>query len=62
MAELAKLCVSDAAFSDALSRATADKARTRLRFSKWAEVLNRIGVPNSLQERLPVEDDGEPAR
>lgn len=58
---LANLCVNDPAFSDALSRATADKARTRTRFAKWAEALTALAIPNNLAERLPAEETGDAA-
>ena len=40
----ATLCVTDEECSDALSRATADRTRTRLRFERWASVLDELGI------------------
>jgi hypothetical protein len=52
---LARLCVDDEDFKDALSRATADRARTRLRLVRWGAALDELGIPNDLTSRMPAE-------
>ena len=42
-------------FSDALSRATAVRTRTRLRFLRWGEALDKLTIKNNLRERAPNE-------
>jgi hypothetical protein len=59
MTALAQLSAADERFVDTLSRATADKTRTRTRFAKWAEALTRIGIPTTLAQRLPAEEERE---
>jgi hypothetical protein len=49
----AKLSLEDEAFADALSRATADRTRTRLRLERWGNALTGLSVPNELPARLP---------
>jgi hypothetical protein len=48
----AELCL-DENFENAISRATADRVRTRLRFELWANLLSELGVAHDLSERLP---------
>lgn len=48
----AELCL-DEVFADAVSRATADRSRTRLRFERWAAVLDTLPVHHNLRDRLP---------
>lgn len=50
----ARLCVESEEFSDALSRATADKTRVRLRMALWAESLAGIGIHATRLERFAV--------
>jgi hypothetical protein len=50
----AALCLEDDEFADALSRATADRSRSRTRFEKWGTALDRIGITNSLREKAPA--------
>lgn len=45
----------DAEFADALSRATADRSRTRTRFVRWGEALDSIGIKNQLITLAPTE-------
>lgn len=42
-------------FADAVSRATADKSRTRLRFLLWGRALDELGIKNSLVARAPTD-------
>jgi hypothetical protein len=51
----ARLCVRNEAFSDALSRATADRSRTRLRMQVWSGALKELGITAPALERLPDE-------
>lgn len=46
---------TDDDFADALSRATADRSRTRLRFLRWGEALDSLGIANTLRARAPLE-------
>jgi hypothetical protein len=48
------LCLDDDDFADALSRATADRTRSRMRFEKWGAALDDIGITNSLRESAPT--------
>lgn len=45
----------DADFADALSRATADRSRTRTRFVRWGERLDKLGIKNNLIAMAPTE-------
>ena len=54
----ADLC-ADEEFSDAVSRATADRARTRLRFVLWGDALTEIGISNDLRSRAPAESQSQ---
>ncbi len=48
-----KLCLSDQAFADAVSRATADKARMEYRLRKWKDALVSLGADLRSAARLP---------
>jgi hypothetical protein len=52
----ADLCVNQDSFADALSRATADRSRTRLRMQLWAQALDGLGVVNRMAAMLPSVD------
>ena len=52
--EFAILSISDE-FADAVSRATADKSRARLRFLLWGQTLDRLGIANSLVAKAPTD-------
>jgi hypothetical protein len=47
------LCLTDAAFGDAVSRATADKLRMEYRLRRWKEELLRLGAELPAIHRLP---------
>lgn len=47
------LCLNDNEFQDALSRATADKARLTYRLRAWAEALQHLGAQVSHIARVP---------
>jgi hypothetical protein len=51
----ATLCLDDEEFADALSRATADRTRTRLRFQRWGAALDGLGIVNDMGSRAPAE-------
>ncbi len=50
-----QLCLYDADFSDAISRATADRTRFYRRLRKWADALGAIRIEASYAARLPEE-------
>jgi hypothetical protein len=48
-----ELCTGDEAFADAVSRATADRTRMRLRLDKWAIGLRDLGIEVPHAGRVP---------
>lgn len=59
-AEFCRLCLEDSAFADAISRATADKARLEYRLHTWATALSTLGGEVPARSRIPqvAEADG----